>query len=233
MVDLSGRRIAVLGGTGQVGEGIVRQLLASGATVSVPGRTADELETLAARLDRHERLQLLEEGPATDAEWAALADRLEREGPLDAVVLSIGRWWSGPRMVETPAAEWDRVIAAGLEVHVRVARAFVPRLARRDGTAYVVISGSGAEEPVSGSAVANVAGAAQLMLARVLAVEHADDPMRVHSLVVDTPVLSRDRPAGPAGWVSADDVGSAVARLLAEGTEAVYHLREHARLDRG
>jgi len=233
MDDLSGWRVASIGGTGQVGEGIVRQLLAAGATVVVPGFNAEELEVLAARLGDQPRLHLVEGAAVTDAEWAALAERLESDGPLDGVVLSIGRWWSGARMVEMPPAEWDRVMAVGLDVHVRVARAFVPRLASREDAAYVVISGSGAEEPAAGSAVANVAGAAELMLARVLAAEHAGDPVRVHALVIDTPVLTRDRPTGPEGWVTADDVGAAVVHLVAAGRAPLNHLREGANLIAG
>jgi NAD(P)-dependent dehydrogenase (short-subunit alcohol dehydrogenase family) len=233
MDDLSGRRIASIGGTGQVGEGIVRQLLAAGATVVVPGYSTEELDLLAGRLGEQPRLRLVEGGAVSDAEWSALAARLEADGPLDGVDLSIGRWCSGARMVEMPPAEWDRVMAAGLDVHARVARAFIPRLASRAGAAYVVISGSGAEEPAAGSAVANVAGAAELMLARVLAVEHADDAVRVHALVIDTPVLTRDRPTGPPDWVKADDVGAAVVRLVGAGTEPVYHLRPGANLVAG
>lgn len=37
--DLSGRRVVILGGTGSVGEGIVRAWLAAGADVVVPSRT--------------------------------------------------------------------------------------------------------------------------------------------------------------------------------------------------
>ena len=231
MSTLDARKVAVLGGTGQVGEGICRRLLAAGATVVAVGRTEESLATLAERLGHPERLRLVADAPRTDAAWAAAAERLDAvEGPLDAVVVSIGRWWSGTRMVEMPVAEWEEVLQRGLGSHVHAARAFLPRLAGRKGAAYVAINGSGAEEPVAGSAVVNTSAAAQLMLTRVLALEHKDD-VRVHALVVDTPVLSRDRPSGPDGWVSADDVGDAVVHLIDAGGAVVAHLRAGGRLD--
>lgn len=42
--DLSGRRVLVPGGTGAVGEGIVRRYLAAGADVVVPTRTPPRAE---------------------------------------------------------------------------------------------------------------------------------------------------------------------------------------------
>ena len=232
MSTLEARKVAVLGGTGQVGEGICRRLLAAGATVVAVGRTEESLATLAERLGQPENLRLVADAPGTDAAWAAAAERLDAvAGPLDAVVVSIGRWWSGPRMVEMPLAEWEEVLQRGLGTHVHAARAFLPRLAGRHGAAYVAINGSGAEEPVAGSAVVNTSAAAQLMLTRVLALEHEDDAVRVHALVVDTPVLSRDRPDGPDGWVSADDVGDAVAHVIEAGGAAVQHLRAGGRLE--
>ncbi len=44
MCDLSGRRVLVPGGTGAVGEGIVRRFLAAGADVLVPTRTQGRAE---------------------------------------------------------------------------------------------------------------------------------------------------------------------------------------------
>ncbi len=57
----------------------------------------------------------------------------------------------------------------------------------------------------------STAAAGQLMLARALAAEAVR--VTVRNLVISAPVLSRARPFGPGGWVSARDVGGEVLRL--------------------
>jgi NAD(P)-dependent dehydrogenase (short-subunit alcohol dehydrogenase family) len=191
----------------------VRRLVQRGAAVAVPARSPQRLDELAERLDRPPALVRVSRVLAGDEDWAAAAEEAEESlGGIDAVVASLGGWWSGPAVIDTPAAEWDRVLDEGLGAHVRAARAFLPRL--RTGGAYVLINGSGAEHAVPGSGPVSVSAAAQLMLARVLASESAsgseDERVRVRALIVATPVRTRSRPHGQPGWVSADDVGDAV-----------------------
>ena len=68
-----------------------------------------------------------------------------------------------------------------------------------------------------------VSAAAQLMLARVVAAEQAGAPIAVHSLVAMTPLISRDRPNGPSGWLRADDVARAVVLLASDVDAARRH----------
>lgn len=49
--DLSGKTVLVVGEAGGVGEGVVRALLADGATVIATSRTRAKLDDLAARVD--------------------------------------------------------------------------------------------------------------------------------------------------------------------------------------
>ncbi len=216
-----GPRVAVPGGSGAVGEGIVRRLVESGASVAVIGRSAERIDEMADRLGRPERLVAVPAGLDDDAAWRAAATRAaEALGGLDAVVASLGSWWSGAAVVDIPAAEWDRILDDRLGAHVRSARAFLPLLRGERDAAYVLVNGSGAEEPVRGSGPVNVAAAGQLMLARVL--DKETPGVRVHSLVVATPVITRTRPQGRSGWLTADEVGDAVVGLVSgAGSRAV------------
>lgn len=78
--DLSGRRVLVAGGTGGVGEGVVRRYLAAGAKVIVPTRTAQRGEQFRRLLGdtATEHLHLVVADYTTFATAEALAAEIDR-----------------------------------------------------------------------------------------------------------------------------------------------------------
>ena len=106
--DLSGSTVVVVGGAGGVGEGVVRAVLARGATVVATSRSADRLDDLARRIG-HPRLAVRELDlldPGLDQAATALAEDF---GTLRGVVLSVADWGRQGRkpLLELTDAEWD------------------------------------------------------------------------------------------------------------------------------
>lgn len=179
------------------------------------GRSASRLAELANRLGQP---ALLTPKVATQGDdWGPVAQSVD---PPSLVVASLGGWFSGPSLTTLPRADLDSAVGDGLVSHVLALQAFLPMLETAGAGTYVMVKGAAALHPVAGSGIISTVAAAQLMLARVADAEavHA----RVYSLVVSTPVLTRSRPAGPAGWLTAGDVGAEVLRLhVAAGEEVV------------
>lgn len=99
--DLSGRRVLVPGGTGAVGEGVVRAYLAAGADVVVPTRTEQRLQEFRRVLGDAaiDHLHLVVHDYTTFGGAEQLTDQMEqRLGGLDDVVAPIGGWWAGKRL---------------------------------------------------------------------------------------------------------------------------------------
>lgn len=219
---LEDRTFLVAGGAGEVGEGLVRRFLARGARVVVPSRSDARLRDLRERLAADEALLTFGADVGDEGSAAALRDRLVDEvGPLDGVVASLGGWWQGAPLTEVPLHLWNRLLQDGLTAHFVLARTFLPVLAGRLGSSYTLINGGGGLRPVPNAGPVSVSAAGQLMLARALAAEHARAAVRVNALVLATPVLTRSRPHGPEGWLTADDAGEYAARLASlegEGT---------------
>lgn len=216
-MDLEGRTVLVAGGTGEVGEGIVRALLQRQARVVVPSRATERLQQLRERLDAGPELVTISGDPGATDGATDLARRAEEvAGPLDAVVVAIGRWTSGPPLIEVDDATWRRVLDGGVGAHFVTARTLLPLIADRPGASYTLINGSGATDPVPGSGPANVSAAGQLMLGRVLARELRERPVRINTLLVDTPVATRSRERVKPEWLTADEVGRYVAWLISE-----------------
>ena len=183
--QLRDRLVVIPGGTGGVGEGIVREWLRAGATVVVPTRDAakgEELRRLLGADDSSERLHFLEGPYGTFDEAQALAVRVADEiGQPTDVVASIGGWWTGGGIWDVTEAAWHRYFLDLTTAHVAMVRAFVPRLA--DGGTYSLILGGSAYIPVPGSSIISMEQAAPRMMNAVLGQE-VKDRISVHAMMM-------------------------------------------------
>lgn len=209
----------VVGGAGEVGEGVVRVLLQHGSRVVVPSRSARKLDELRARVghpDQH-RLVTVVADISTEPGAALVRRRLLELGEiLDLVVASVGGWWQGVKLVDVALDTWDRIMRDGLTGHFMTARTFLPLL--RSGGSYILLNGAAARVPVPAAGPISIVAAAQLMLKDVLATEVRG--VAVSTLLIDSPVRTRSRPVGRPDWVTADEVGQLVLQICERPTEA-------------
>jgi NAD(P)-dependent dehydrogenase (short-subunit alcohol dehydrogenase family) len=202
----------VAGATGAVGEGIALALLAAGWHVHAMGRDAVKLQTLVSkapdnlRLHLHTHAQDFEDEKAVDE---TCRDVLATEGQVDMVVASLGGWWQGPDLAQTALADWRKVMHNNLEAHFLCARQWWPVLRANPQSAYVMINGGAALSPVAQAGPVSVAAGAQLSLKNALAAESHIMAPRVYSVLANTPVITRDCPAGRAGWLDTLDLANA------------------------
>lgn len=212
--DLSAHRVVIPGGTGSVGEGIVRAWLRAGAEVVVPSRTAVRAQQLAALMgsESPERLRIMTGDYTTFDSAEQMAKRIEAEsGPVTDVVASIGGWWQGRPLWEVREEEWQRFFIDLATAHVAQVRAWIPRLPSQ--ASYQLILGGSATTPVPGASIINMEQAGLLMMRSVLSTE-VGDARRIVSAVLG-PVATRTRSFVDPDWVSADEVG-----LLTTGVAA-------------
>lgn len=130
----------VTGGGRGIGASIARELADAGMRVAVTGRTAEQVEAVAAEIDG---LALV--GDVTrETVVATWVERTESElGPIDVLAANAGVGIRDESAWETPVDEWWRVLEINvLGVHLCV-RAVVPRMLGRN-RGRIVITGSGA-----------------------------------------------------------------------------------------
>ena len=221
---LTDQVVVVAGGTGAVGEGLVRGLLRAGATVAVPSRDEARLAALRERLgdaagDRFHPV-VGNVGVVKGAE--ALRDELvARLGRVDHAVASLGGGWSGPPLAELSIGDWRRVLDDNLTAHFVAARTFLPVVAARAGGSYTFLVAPAGETPVPGASPVSVAVAGLLMLKRAFAQEFRHTGVRVNEVMVYAPV-TRDGPSpdAPPDAITADEVGEFVAFLASPNAHA-------------
>ena len=218
------KQILVAGGTGGVGEAIVRALLGAGHRVIVPSRSPDRLERLRRDVERapdHDPaalVTLIGEIGTIDGAHAIRRRLADEVGRLDVLIPSLGGWWEGGLLDATPAV-WDTVMDEMVRTHYVFAHVFMPvLLAQPGGGRYIGIGGGAAYYPIHRSSLVSIAAAAQLMLTRALRLEIRDPAVDVLELVVDGPVRTRDSESiAEPNWIAADDVGRLVVELVAHG----------------
>lgn len=220
-MQLRGRTIVVAGGTGNVGSHVVRALLASGARVAVPSRSADNVDGLWEYLAEHvggEELSRLETfvGHSGGDGGSVLVRRIvDAVGAPDGVVASLGHFAPTRSLADADPGALRAVLEDYPVAHHSVARAFLPVMS---GGVYLFINGPLAFAPWKGSGahLVSVATAAQHMLFRALAQELAGGSTAIAELVVHTYVRRRETQPGSA--VPADAVGAYVCHLLDRGS---------------
>jgi len=214
--DLNGKTVLVIGGGGGVGEGVVRTLLASGATVVATGRDNERLKDFAERVhDSALHVAALDGlGADLDDRAAALAAEF---GPFDGIVVSIASWGdqgSKPILTITDD-EWRALVEDNLTAVFRVYRALTPTLA--PGGILLQLNGLSADIPFPGNGVVALAAAAGKSLTRTLAAELDRTGLRVYEVILG---VVRTRARQLAGvddrrWIDGTEIGTHIAELVA------------------
>lgn len=187
LFDLTGKVALVTGSTRGIGEAIVRRLAEHGAKVVVSSRKSDACERVAhainevqgadvalavpCNINYKEQLQALV--AATRAKW----------GRIDVLVCNAAlNPYFGPQL-DMPDEAFDKIMTANVRSNHWLCQLVVPEMAeRRDGSVIVVSSVGG----LKGSSVIGaycISKAADLQLARNLAVEYGPRNVRVNCIV--------------------------------------------------
>jgi NAD(P)-dependent dehydrogenase (short-subunit alcohol dehydrogenase family) len=232
MKSLSNKIALVAGGTGGVGEGIVRGLLKEDAIVVVPARSAEKADALRAYvsdIDSGNLVTLV--GDMSGMEGISEFQRQiqQKFNHLDLVVAALGGWSQGLPLTSVDMKTWNKILADNLTSHFLAIKGFVPFLTPKTG-AYIHINGFGSEEIIPMAAPVTMAAAAQKTLVQTLAAELKPTGIKVWELILG-PMQTRQRIT--KGWVkpeyhTPEEIGDYIAELYVgkneKGGEVLHYL---------
>lgn len=210
MSILAGKVALIIGGAGEVGEGVVRQFLNHSATVIVPSRDQYRLDQLREHLGKKccDRLITYQAGCCSEEGGLDLRKKIEENvGHLDMVVASIGGWWQGEPLSQMPLRIWNHIMENSLTAHFVAAKTFLPMLADLNGSSYTLLNGGAALYPIPSAGPISVSASAQLMLKDVLSAEYEHSQVRINTLLIKTKVNTRSQPNPKPYWINADEIG--------------------------
>lgn len=193
MAELTGKVAMVAGGTLGIGLATARKLAGEGASVVICSDREEGLEEIVAGL-RGEDLEI--RGKRADVTSSADMEALVRfavktYGGADVLVNSAGVQRYGT-VVETEEEVWDEVLDVNLKGIYLASKHAIPEMRRRGGGAIVNVSSVQAFASQTGVAAYTASKGGINALTRAMALDHAQDNVRVNAVCpasVDTPML--------------------------------------------
>lgn len=208
----------VVGGTGGVGEGIVKALLKNDFTVVVPTRSEHKSEKLTQYLSDVKTGKLITHvgSVSNEANAQTLQGYLHKEfKQIDVAVASLGGWHQGFPIYNYPVAEWNRILNDNLTAHFFAIKSLVPLLNPTNGH-YVHINGFSADEQYPMAGPVSMTASAQKSLILTLSKELERTGIKVHELILG-PMKTRDRLKyghGQPDWYFPEEIGDYIVQLM-------------------
>jgi NAD(P)-dependent dehydrogenase (short-subunit alcohol dehydrogenase family) len=226
-MDLQNKKAVVLGGTGGVGEGIVRALLKEGATVIVPTRSEHKIQRLKDYVSDVLTGKLVPYIGSVNTEENAseLAKYLMKEyKQVDMAVASLGGWHQGFPIYSYPTEQWHRILSDNLTSHFLATKTLVPLLNSVESY-YFHINGFSADQPYPMAGPVAMTAAAQKSLIQTLSMEVSKTGIKVYELILG-PMKTRDRLKhghGQPDWYFPEEIGEYIVRQTKEMQNEVVH----------
>jgi NAD(P)-dependent dehydrogenase (short-subunit alcohol dehydrogenase family) len=142
-IDLSGKTALVTGSTSGIGHAIAKGLAATGASVVVNGRTQAKVDAVVAALAKAVAGAKVR-GIAADVSTAAGCKALVAALPQVDILINNAGIFEPKGFFEIPDEDWSRFFDVNVMSGVRLARAYLPDMLKRNWGRIVFISSESA-----------------------------------------------------------------------------------------
>jgi gluconate 5-dehydrogenase len=183
LFGLDGKVALVTGASGGIGKQLAHGLAMAGARVALHGRNEARLAEVKASIECQggaADVFLAELGDLTEID-RLVADLVERLGRVDVLVNCAGMNRRQP-IAEVDPATYDEIMNANLRSAYFLSRAVQPHMARQGGGRIVHVGSVNAAIGLQDVSVYGLSKAAMVQTTKVMAIEWADQGIRVNCL---------------------------------------------------
>lgn len=193
---LAGKAALVSGAAGGIGRAIATAFAEAGAAVAccdIDLPCAEETARLVEQAGGRALAARCDVAVESDV-LAVLAAAKDAFGRLDILVSGAAPHDAGGTVIETSRADWERVVAVNLTGSFLLCRAALPLMIASGGGSVILIASQLGRVGSAGRAAYCATKGALIQLAKVMAIDHAGDNIRVNALspgAVETARITR------------------------------------------
>lgn len=225
MNNIPAKTVLVTGGTGGLGQVVVRALVQAEHHAVVVYRQSSHWAALLQGLGEEANRVVGLQGDVLSPEFmeAAVRETVERFGRLDGLFHLVGGYASAS-LDDTSPEVWQRMMRLNLESAYVAARASLPALLQSRGT-MVFVGAQAVSKASANQSAYNASKAGLLTLVRTLANELRPKGVRVNAVVPDTIDTAANRESMPQAdfgrWLTPDQVAEVCLYLLSPASSAI------------
>jgi NAD(P)-dependent dehydrogenase (short-subunit alcohol dehydrogenase family) len=186
-IDLSGKTALVTGSTSGIGHAIAKGLAAAGARVVVNGRNPAKVDAAVSAIAS--KVDLDVQGVVADVSTAAGCEKLVAYLPETDILINNAGIFEPKGFLDIPDEDWSRFFDVNVMSGVRLSRAYLPGMLRRNWGRIVFISSESALNIPKEMIHYGMTKTAQLAVARGLAEMTRGTAVTVNS-VLPGPTMS-------------------------------------------
>jgi len=184
-LGLTGKRALVLGGSRGLGKGIAEQLTAEGADVAICGRDGAAMQAqaadLAAQTGRTVRGYALDLADVSSV--ATLIESVRNDFNEIDIVINNGGGPPPRKIADVGTEGWEQQFRPMVVSQLEIANAFLAGMRDRGWGRILVISSSGAVQPIPGLGISNTLRGSLIGWAKTLSTEVAADGVTVNAIM--------------------------------------------------
>lgn len=220
---MQGKQVLLTGGTGGLGLGVMRVLLAQGAKVTAPYRNERALEPFVAAFTtvELESVRLVETNLSDEQSLEQLVNTMER---VDALIHTVGGFSMG-KTHEYSLEAWKKDIDLNLNMVFLVCKHSLRRMLEQGYGRIVTVASRGAVQPGGQLAAYSASKAGVVALTQAIADETKGTNITANVVlpsVIDTPKNRQDMGEENAYlWVTPESLGQVICFLASEAAKDV------------
>ena len=188
LFDLTGKTAVITGATKGIGRAIASRMAEHGANVVVSSRKADMCETVAQ--DINENWAKSDNAAAAvpchishkDQLQALVDQSVERFGGIDILVCNAAVNPFFGKLLDIPDSAFDKIMETNIRSNHWLCQMTHPHMAARGGGSIMIVSSVGGLRAGGVLGAYGISKAADLQIARALAVEYGGDNIRVNAI---------------------------------------------------
>jgi len=181
-LQLKGQLALVTGSTSGIGKGIATELLKEGARVVINDFAEDRFEPVREEMMSYGEAYFIKADVTKTSEVESMIEQIYELGELDIVVNNVG-WWDEREFIDITDEDWAKMMDVNFYGAVRVCRACLPAMMKRNYGRIINISSEVAYKPSPNMLHYAVAKTAVVSLSRGLAQIAKESGVCVNSLL--------------------------------------------------